>query len=150
MSGPTGCSGDMAGTRWGMGSPVCCRCSPVAVPLWKAELMSCSQPCQMPGLLQPLVPTAGSPGTSVTLTVLSSHLCHHAGVWAGRTLIPSVVVPLSLRPLQPLLLPFSIPALPSLCHEQRHSSKLHTSSPQPPGILAPGNPSSALGSVPPS
>lgn len=75
--------------------------------------------------------------------------CHHAGVWAGRTFILSVVVPLSLRPL-PLLLSLSIPALPSLCHEQGQSSVLHTSSPQAPGTLALGSPVSALGSVPPS
>lgn len=71
--------------------------------------------------------------SSVLACVTILVTCYH--LWAGRTLIPSVVVPLSLTP-SPLLLSFSIPALPSLCHEKGHPSVLHTSSPQAPGTLA--------------
>lgn len=55
------------------------------------------------------------PRASVVLSVLSSHLCHHAGAWASRTPVPTghgcAEPPSVWSPLQPLPAPLlNIPA----------------------------------------
>lgn len=152
-----------AGFPWPKGKELICLTSP-----WKL----CSGPCQMPELLEPSATTGGSPGASVILSVLSSHLCHHTGVWASGTPVPtkgmSVQSPSLCGPC-----PTPTGAIAALVGPSAGdpfswlAPVLHPSTPQPMlwadmsfcaphklslalGTLAPCSPGSALDSVHPS